>query len=521
MAENINNIRILNIGTVIDTEDPKMANRVRVSFDLESNIALLNSIPDTSKGKRTKNTTNTDLQPEFKWTEIDPFCVLPLLPIFINVLPKLNESVQIIYPITSVSPRNSTHNEQYYVPGPFSSPLTISYENNNSQRGFASKINIKNAVDIKNPVNNEYNVSADLLKGVFIEPSDIGIQSRGTTDVVLKQNDVLLRAGKSKEIPDDKSKFVTANLHRSFVQLSNFTSTESLGPEVTKNSIQVVDENVKLLVEWNIINPENTQNVFTIEVYLYKLVYNNKYSTKLFSVDTEVSESDKSLIQKYSFASISQVNAENIIIGIIKGCNDGTISVPNYPKLDISYFPFYYRPSKSILKIFNSQSPSPEYTNVISFFNQIKILNQNGGYGLVSAKDVAGIQLKTVKTVEKDYIVSNTPVTYNVQGADKLIFISHINSGKYQINWDDPNSLYGIEQSYIINNILPKTSATVRGDELISFLNYLTRFLISHVHSFPGIPPVPVGTDGSNVSELLARLTDADNTILNQNIRIN
>ncbi len=139
MAENINNIRILNIGTVIDTEDPKMANRVRVSFDLESNIALLNSIPDTSKGKRTKNAANTDLQPEFKWTEIDPFCVLPLLPIFINVLPKLNESVQIIYPITSVSPRNSTHNEQYYVPGPFSSPLTISYENNNSQRGFAVK----------------------------------------------------------------------------------------------------------------------------------------------------------------------------------------------------------------------------------------------------------------------------------------------------------------------------------------------------------------------------------------------
>jgi hypothetical protein len=61
----------------------------------------------------------------------------------------------------------------------------------------------------------------------------------------------------------------------------------------------------------------------------------------------------------------------------------------------------------------------------------------------------------------------------------------------------------------------------VRGDQLMALLQEIVNFLVSHVHAFPGLAPVPVATDGTTVENILQKLLDKDNTILNQNIRIN
>jgi hypothetical protein len=61
----------------------------------------------------------------------------------------------------------------------------------------------------------------------------------------------------------------------------------------------------------------------------------------------------------------------------------------------------------------------------------------------------------------------------------------------------------------------------VRGDELMKFLNIVVKFMVAHVHPFPGLPPVPTATDGTLASDILSQLQNASNTILNQNIRIN
>jgi hypothetical protein len=68
---------------------------------------------------------------------------------------------------------------------------------------------------------------------------------------------------------------------------------------------------------------------------------------------------------------------------------------------------------------------------------------------------------------------------------------------------------------------MPNTNSFVRGEELIKFLNLVIRFLISHVHAFPGLPPVPIATDGTATAKILSQLQNAGNTILNKNIRIN
>jgi hypothetical protein len=60
----------------------------------------------------------------------------------------------------------------------------------------------------------------------------------------------------------------------------------------------------------------------------------------------------------------------------------------------------------------------------------------------------------------------------------------------------------------------------VRGNELMKLIKLIVKFLRSHVHN-PNKAPIPIGTDGTSIDNIQKILDDADNSILNQNIRIN
>ena len=61
----------------------------------------------------------------------------------------------------------------------------------------------------------------------------------------------------------------------------------------------------------------------------------------------------------------------------------------------------------------------------------------------------------------------------------------------------------------------------VRGEELIELLNLIVKYLITHVHPYPGLPPVPVSQDGTSSQDILKSILEAQQKILNGNIRIN
>jgi hypothetical protein len=106
-------------------------------------------------------------------------------------------------------------------------------------------------------------------------------------------------------------------------------------------------------------------------------------------------------------------------------------------------------------------------------------------------------------------------------GSDKLFLLSHNSQipGKGKINFDD--TLYGISPEKFSDEIIPKTSSLVRGEELLELINLIVRFLITHTHAYPGMPPVPVTQDGTTTSQILTEIQDAVNKILNGNIRLN
>jgi hypothetical protein len=140
---------------------------------------------------------------------------------------------------------------------------------------------------------------------------------------------------------------------------------------------------------------------------------------------------------------------------------------------------------------------------------------------LIYAQDKVGTPLnfKSTNVIQTTY--SNEPTTYGALGSDYLFLLSHNSQipGKGKINFND--TLYGISLDKFVDEILPKTSSLVRGEELLDLINLIVRFLLTHTHAYPGLAPVSITQDGSNVQDILTELQNASTKILNRNIRLN
>jgi hypothetical protein len=150
--------------------------------------------------------------------------------------------------------------------------------------------------------------------------------------------------------------------------------------------------------------------------------------------------------------------------------------------------------------------------------------NENGNFKI-------GPALKPIiETVNNFIFRPNEPITYATLGAQKLYLISHDSDGPNgKISLAD--TLYGIPQDMFVggygksgskDSIEAKTYPMVRGDKLIELMRKIVDFLGGHVHAISTIPPVPIASgSGQSLVEINSLLADAENTILNENIRLN
>jgi hypothetical protein len=510
---------------VLSNNDPLLLNRVRVSFntkiDDRNNEDILKGVP-----KIYKTEDGGDLLPNEKWGKNDPFCFLPLLPIFLNVTPKEKEYVNLIWP----NP-HSKFQEQYYIQGTFSSPLTIFNESGEASRMFATRDRIVDARLLKNPGFDITKLGTTEFwhpptKGVFPEPEDVAIIGRGTCDIVIQERHVLLRAGRSNTLPDNPKKQISAKSTRSFVDLADFDVKISYLGEKDNIKLEEGVSYVKTLIEWNILNPENQSDKFNFVVSLYRLPERQNYTTKNLNIDTDIPVTDKSLIYQIEFLSPNYKTKNEVIDYIntfIQQVNDGEINIPSFEIFPITnQFPCVYRPYKDTYNKLLLIGPSFEASTISDIRNNVGYKGVKSGFGKIysTGNIEQPIIVKLDKTKEYSRVAGSS--TFNLMGADNLYLLSHEqkipNKGQITLGAD---TIYGIEQEYIVKNILPNTDPMVRGEQLMNFMNLVVRFLIGHVHSFPGLPPIPKSVDGVTAQKLLIELQNAPNTILNQNIRIN
>lgn len=489
---------------VMDNQDPLMLGRVRARLINDNYVDIIKSIDNPPWDEE------RDI-----WTQRDPFVFNPLLPYFIYQTPKVEEMILILY-----YNHDFKYQNQFYIQSLFSSPTTTKFEYIvGSQKFTGLGTQYKNPKPLKNQ---DGTYSNNLSTGIFPEPGHNAILGRNSSDLIIKEDEVLLRAGKISGYLQPNVTPV-ANNSRSFLQLTRFDNVKKL--QEKKKYANLIESVVitNYLIEWVIINPENKQNAFTGAVYLYSLKPNESVNSKNLQVDSQI-EDLKSLLHESNFQALSIDDTIKFINGFINQCNSSdTIDGRQIFPKGKSKFPIFFRPNNKTYSTMLS-STGDISKNLQTIFNGVKLnlSSTNRGYGLIYAINKVGIPPDYVKINEVPiYKVNNTPVTFAGLGGDKVFLLSHNSSipGKGKINLD--NTIYGIDNDKMVDELIPKTSSTVRGEELLELINKIVRFLVTHTHAYPGLPPVPVTQDGSSVSDILTELQNAVNKILNENIRLN
>lgn len=530
--------KILFTGVVLDSADPYRLGRLRVQPDNQTKSDILNSVDP-----KYLSSTKDGISPIYLWTKYDPFVFLPLLPFSLNVTPKFNESVNILYPVVqsvgNTQLTKFTDASRYYLPTSPSSPMAVAYENYISSKTNTSKgDNIAPTLPL---AGNGGEVPKD-SRGIFPEPEDNAILGRGTTDIVLKENDVLIRAGKTKKY--DVNTLPTANDNRSFLQLSHFVTSMVKDIPTSQLSLTTVPQAIKLLVEWHITNPENDQDIFTGYVNLYNLQRkkDDRLNSKNFKVTTDIEDiKGAQLPISINFQGQSFENAINLINTFIFQLFSGEINMKGFdgyngkvfkPQNSGDQFTFAFRPSPATYnKLTDLGGPSPvgavlESSNIMRFYQKIQVGkgSMSFGFGIVSGKNkdgepIFGDPIKININKYTPFKVNNESVTYGVLGAQKIYLISQ-DSQVGQKKIDLKNTIYGIPQPKLVD-MQNQTEPMVRGDKIMDLISLIVKFLTAHVHPYHGLAPVPTALDGTLSADILQKMLDAPNTILNQNVRIN
>ena len=165
--------------------------------------------------------------------------------------------------------------------------------------------------------------------------------------------------------------------------------------------------------------------------------------------------------------------------------------------------------------------------NYNAIFDQIKIDNNYNGFFIVSSNNSNLPEYGTPSSLEKNdvkiYDWKTDPKSYGILGSQKNYLLSQ-DSKSSRGFIDLQNTIYGIEPENFLsgeNAIDSKTFSTVRGEALISLLEKIVSYLVSHVHNPVEKPDTVATGNGVTVEELQKAINAANELILNQNIRIN
>ncbi len=500
--------QILFPGRVIDNNDPRKLGRLRIDIEGIDESAIKQAKPNYRE-----------------WDKDDPKLFLPLLPYNINPIPEIDEYVNVIY-----YDKNYKFKNQFYISNVLTDPRNIrkeDYRNAKTLLGQGTQFSLPDTITYEGD-----------SAGIFPDVGDNSLQGRGSSDVIVKKNEVLIRSGKYNGELETTSPPI-GNINRSFIQLSSFPVKKQESKPETIINTKEKPQQIKKMVIWTIINLENEQDSFTGQIALYDVI-NSQITT---------SNADKQTITKYNegvdykiinetlavFTGISFSETTNFINFYIEGVLKNKINFPGILTYDVTdQFPFVVTPSKVTYLKGNKFSladinvDTKELINYTRFSNEISLYKQKGFF-IVSGlnkggKPIFGPQKELTTTQIKPSDYSLTPISYGVVGAQRLYLLSQDSIGpKGAINLNE--TLYGIPQDKFIgneNSVQSLTYSSVRGEELISLIRIIFVFLRDHVHPIAFMSPCKQSEgSGVTVQKIEELLSNAENTILNQNIRIN
>ena len=574
---------VIFFGVCVDNDDPLLAGRIRATEDTSisnDNGRLVDPVGEVER--ETELAEKNGLWK--KWSKNDPYVFAPFLPLHVNVIPKRGEAIKVIYynpdnrtqnkeyigPLTSqphkIFSEDFRNGRLHTSLGTRNVPLANPIDNPDTVGSFPNP----NDVSIVGRKN------SDIVLGMSYklpQPSDRPQDNSNQPDTPNNPTEypqILIRSGKYIESPKPQiPSQPKANNKLTFLQLSTFPDTVTVSE--IQETVESTPDNVLvyILVEYDIQSPQNlfltpNEQVNGV-VSLYKLPnrsFNGQqkiFDTNTFNLDTEIESNLLDTIMSITFDTTITNSKKNIketieyfnnndwnqllkpVTGELfpRGINFNPVNNDGLlQKIQSTSHPFYFRPGPNLLRFFKRTNKEEtislyagvtetNYNNIcITVFDFVKSIKLESsdinreGFGLSFSTDKNRVPVTVQNVTRKEFSVErNKQQGFVVGSGEKIILFSHDSNELGQITLD---SNYGINQYKLVDDIVSKTQPMVRGDELKEFLTLLVNFVVSHTYPVPGAPPIPVGTDGvTTTNEILSRLNDFSNTVLNQNIRIN
>jgi hypothetical protein len=135
-----------------------------------------------------------------------------------------------------------------------------------------------------------------------------------------------------------------------------------------------------------------------------------------------------------------------------------------------------------------------------------------------SKPDKREVPTEEKKTKKKVFRFTPGQQGYVSIGSENIYLLSHNST---ELGIIDLENNYGMSQAKYVGDIDKKTNSLVRGEKLLELLEMVVEFTVSHTHAFPGLAPVPTSHGGTTTQEILEKLLNAYDEVLNKNIRIN
>ena len=257
--------KIIFSAKVIDNEDTFLLGRIRCKPPDWPIQNILNELKD----KGILNEEDEDIIEKLKYTNQDPFVFMPLMPIFFSFVPKVGELVWLTYSNPS---ENWGKTEQFYISVVKTSPFNLFLENSSQSEALSNRnSNLVSGKEYKNPnpplfvvQGREYSYPQrqyrnSKIRGLFAEPGDNALYGQGTTDLVLKTDEVLIRAGKTDL---NVNMELEPNVQRAFLQMSYYKKESRLKDPVTQTNEKIDESPLRKLIEYRIDNLNNAFDLF-------------------------------------------------------------------------------------------------------------------------------------------------------------------------------------------------------------------------------------------------------------------
>lgn len=362
----------------------------------------------------------------------------PLLPKHINVYPKEGEWVYVLN-------INKNNNQQIRY---FLGPVIDNFKNLTLNPNDNTETNSPVRPDLSQPE-----------KGIYPNRKYISIQGRDNSDIVFKEQEVLLRAG--KYVSGNPLKF--NSLDTAYIQIRYGQ------PELKETDETKIVTDVKLLQPEGFAIASLTKIAGSLD-WIVNIRIEDKNNNFLGRISRNFSSENNAVsFIKETFINL-QKNDSDTISKIIDGSGNKITNTYDFSKF----------------KYINNSIP------------QLKDFNINQTTERVSRTET----VKVTQTVFNDSKGS----TINVV-ANKLNLISHGNIDGFKLL--DPDSTITPEQQIKINT---DAHPIPYGDILNDFLKLIKSFIANHVHAYHGLPPDP--------DPIVTQILNYDlETILNKNVR--